>query len=290
MEIVSEPDMNSALEAKLYAQKIRQVTRYLGISDADMEKGSMRIEPNISLRKKSEKALPNYKVELKNINSFKFAEKAIDYEVDRQVEILDNGGFPVQETRGFNEQKGVTVSQRSKEFAHDYRYFPEPDLPPLNFVDRQIETIKSELPELPDKKYQRFTKEFNLGAYDAEILTREQALAEYFEEAAKAGEKAKISAKSIANVIINDKPDIEKTLPADLVSHIYQKTKTTYMSDDQLGKIVEKAIDENKKAVQDYKNGKAAALQVLVGAVMKETKQDANPQKAKEVLENLLSN
>ena len=290
MEIVSEPDMNSALEAKLYAQKIRQVTRYLGISDADMEKGSMRIEPNISLRKKSEKALPNYKVELKNIYSFKFAEKAIDYEVDRQVEILDNGGFPVQETRGFNEQKGVTVSQRSKEFAHDYRYFPEPDLPPLNFVDRQIETIKSELPELPDKKYQRFTKEFNLGAYDAEILTREQALAEYFEEAAKAGEKAKISAKSIANVIINDKPDIEKTLPADLVSHIYQKTKTTYMSDDQLGKIVEKAIDENKKAVQDYKNGKAAALQVLVGAVMKETKQDANPQKAKEVLENLLSN
>src|SRR3990167_8234957 len=301
MEIVSEPDMESANEAKVYAQKIRQIARYLGISDADMEKGSMRIEPNVSLRKvtevskvsngtKAKKELPPYKVELKNINSFKFAEKAIDYEIKRQAEILDKGEVPAQETMGFNEQKGITVSQRSKEFAHDYRYFPEPDLPPLHFTERQFEKIKNELSELPDEKYQRFIKEFNLGVYDAEILTREQKVAEYFEEAVKAGEKAKISAKVIANFIINQKPNIEKVLPADLVSHIYQKTQKTHISDDELEEIVKKVLGENKKAVEDYKKGKDVALQVLVGAVMRESKGNVDPQKAKAMLKNLLTN
>ena len=316
MEIVSEPDMESAKEAGLYAQKIRQIARYLGISDADMEKGSMRIEPNVSLRKVTEAPkvsngpiaskelppyissrpsaspdviLPNYKVELKNINSFKFAQKAIDYEIKRQAEILDKGETPVQETRGFNEQKGITVSQRSKEFAHDYRYFPEPDLPPLMFEKGEIEKIKRELPELPEQKYQRFIEEFNLGVYDVEILTREQKIAEYFEEAVKAGRKVKISAKSIANVIINDKPDIERSLPADLVGQIYQKTKTAHVSDDNLETIVKNVLGENIKVVQDYKNGKVAALQVLIGAVMKETKGNVDPQKVKGILENLLS-
>ena len=290
MEIVSEPDVESAQEAKLYAQKIRQTARYMGISDADMEKGSMRIEPNISLREMGTKTLPSYKVELKNINSFKFAEKAIDYEIKRQTEILNKGEVPAQETRGFNEQKGITVSQRSKEFAHDYRYFPEPDLPPLHFTERQFEKIKNELSELPDEKYQRFIKEFNLGVYDAEILTREQKVAEYFEEAVKAGEKAKISAKVIANFIINQKPNIEKVLPADLVSHIYQKTQKTHISDDELEEIVKKVLGENKKAVEDYKKGKDVALQVLVGAVMRESKGNVDPQKAKAMLKNLLTN
>ena len=289
MEIVSEPDVESAQEAKLYAQKIRQTARYMGISDADMEKGSMRIEPNISLREMGTKTLPSYKVELKNINSFKFAEKAIDYEIKRQTEILDKGEVPAQETRGFNEQKGITVSQRSKEFAHDYRYFPEPDLPPLFFTERQFEKIKNELPELPDEKYQRFIKKFNLGVYDAEILTREQKVAEYFEEAAKAGGKAQISTKVIANFIINQKPNIEKFLPADLVSQIYRKTQKTYIPDDELEEIVKKVLGENKKAVEDYKKGKDAALQVLVGAVMGESKGNIDPQKAKAMLENLLT-
>ena len=290
MEIVSEPDVESAQEAKLYAQKIRQTARYMGISDADMEKGSMRIEPNISLREMGTKTLPSYKVELKNINSFKFAEKAIDYEIKRQTEILNKGEVPAQETRGFNEQKGITVSQRSKEFAHDYRYFPEPDLPPLHFTERQSEKIKNELPELPDEKYQRFIKKFNLGVYDAEILTREQKVAEYFEEAAKAGGKAQISTKVIANFIINQKPNIEKFLPADLVSQIYRKTQKTYIPDDELEEIVKKVLGENKKAVEDYKKGKDAALQVLVGAVMGESKGNIDPQKAKAMLENLLTN
>ena len=289
MEIVSEPDVESAQEAKLYAQKIRQTARYMGISDADMEKGSMRIEPNISLREMGTKTLPSYKVELKNINSFKFAEKAIDYEIKRQTEILNKGEVPAQETRGFNEQKGITVSQRSKEFAHDYRYFPEPDLPPLHFTERQSEKIKNELPELPDEKYQRFIKKFNLGVYDAEILTREQKVAEYFEEAAKAGGKAQISTKVIAYFIINQKPNIEKFLPADLVSQIYRKTQKTYIPDDELEEIVKKVLGENKKAVEDYKKGKDEALQVLVGAVMGESKGNIDPQKAKAMLENLLT-
>ena len=289
MEIVSEPDVESAQEAKLYAQKIRQTARYMGISDADMEKGSMRIEPNISLREMGTKTLPSYKVELKNINSFKFAEKAIDYEIKRQTEILNKGEVPAQETRGFNEQKGITVSQRSKEFAHDYRYFPEPDLPPLHFTERQSEKIKNELPELPDEKYQRFIKKFNLGVYDAEILTREQKVAEYFEEAAKAGGKAQISTKVIANFIINQKPNIEKFLPADLVSQIYRKTQKTYIPDDELEEIVKKVLGENKKAVEDYKKGKDAALQVLVGAVMRKSEGNIDPQKAKAMLENLLT-
>src|SRR3989344_5664905 len=123
LEIVTDPDMRSSQEAKVYAQCLQQIARYIGASDADMEKGSMRIEPNVSLRKKGEKDLPRYKVELKNINSFRFVERAIDYEIKRQGEILDRGKVPVQETRGFNEQKGITVSQRSKEYAHDYRYF-----------------------------------------------------------------------------------------------------------------------------------------------------------------------
>jgi len=146
------------------------------------------------------------------------------------------------------------------------------------------------LPELPDEKYQRFIKKFNLGVYDAEILTREQKVAEYFEEAAKAGGKAQISTKVIANFIINQKPNIEKFLPADLVSQIYRKTQKTYIPDDELEEIVKKVLGENKKAVEDYKKGKDAALQVLVGAVMGESKGNIDPQKAKAMLENLLTN
>ena len=289
MEIVSEPDMDNAREAKLYAQNVRQIARYLAISDADMEKGSMRIEPNVSLRKKGEKELPQYKVELKNINSFRFVERAIDYEIKRQGEILDRGKVPVQETRGFNEQKGITVSQRSKEYAHDYRYFPEPDLPPLVITNREIEQIRKELPELPEEKYQRFIKEFNLTDYDVEILTREFSTAQYFEEAVKAGKKVKISPKIIANVMINDKPDVEKILPANLVGQIYQKTKTAYIPDDELEKIVKIILDKNKKAVEDFKKGKEPALLFLVGQVQRLAKGRANPQKAKEVLINSLT-
>src|SRR3989344_4118089 len=186
LEIVTEQDMTASQEAKNYAQKLQQIARYLQVSDADMEKGSMRIEPNVSLRKES-KTLPNYKVELKNINSFKFAEKAIKYEIKRQSEILNSGETPKQETRGWDEKGQKTVSQRSKEEAHDYRYFPEPDLPPLSFASAYIKMIKVKLPELPHVKLERFTQQHGLSLYDAQILTRDKYLANYFEEAAKAG-------------------------------------------------------------------------------------------------------
>lgn len=289
MEIVSEPDMNSAQEAKLYAQKIRQIARYLEISDADMEKGSMRIEPNVSLRKKGSGQLPNYKVELKNINSFKFAEKAINYEIERQIQILENGKIPEQETRGFNEQKGITVSQRTKEFAHDYRYFPEPDLPPFHFSTKEVELIQSKLPELPDEKFVRFKKMYGLSDYDIEILIREKVTADYFDEAVKAANKVKVSSKTLANVVINEKPDIEKTLPADLVSQIFKKTVKTQISDDELEKICHRVISENKKAVEDFKKGKESALAFLFGQVQRNTKGGANPQKTREILHKLLT-
>ena len=166
VEIVTEPDFVDSLEVKEYLQKLQQIIRYLNVSNADMEKGEMRLEPNISLRELkstdshippiSKMELPKYKVEVKNINSFRFVEKAINYELKRQEEILKNKKVPVQETRGWNENKQKTFSQRSKEDAHDYRYFPEPDIPPITFTETQITNIKSQMPELPNAKITRF--------------------------------------------------------------------------------------------------------------------------------------
>ena len=278
LEIVTDPDMRSSAEAKTYAQKLQQIARYVGASDADMEKGSMRIEPNVSLRKKGKKDLPKYKVELKNINSFRYAEKAIEYEIRRQTEILDSGETPAQETRGWNENRQETVSQRSKEFAHDYRYFPEPDIPPLNFDPAYRKKLKTSLPELPDTKLARFQKDYQLSPYDAQILTRGREVADYFEEAAEAGKKHGINPKRIANEIINKKPDIEKTLPAEFVLQIYKTSQVSQISGDELDKIVRGVLIENTKAVEDYRSGKQNATMFLVGQIMRKVGQniDAN--------------
>jgi aspartyl-tRNA(Asn)/glutamyl-tRNA(Gln) amidotransferase subunit B len=182
MELVTEPDIESGEEARVFCQKLRQIFRYLEISDADMEKGNMRCEVNISLYKKGEDKLSGTKVEVKNINSFKFVEKAINYEIKRQTELLEKGEKVAQETRGWNNNRNVTVSQRSKESAHDYRYFPEPDIPPFKFTEEYVEELKRKLPELPEAKKKRFTEEFNLPEKDVEILTSEKDLADYFEE------------------------------------------------------------------------------------------------------------
>lgn len=289
IEIVSEPDMNSSEEAKAYAQKIQQIVRYIGASDADMEKGSMRIEPNVSLRKVSKgqgssvKELPNYKVELKNINSFKFAAAAIEYEIKRQSELLDKGETPAQETRGWNESKNQTVSQRSKEEAHDYRYFPEPDLPPFVFNQDYLLKLKKELPELPDQKLKSF-KDLDLSDYDAEILSRSKDLALYAMEAIKVGEKTGIAAKKIANEIINKKPDINNVLPAQLVAQIYQSAQSSDLSDDELTKAVEETLDENPKAVTDFKSGKENAIMFLTGQVMRKLRKKADSGRIKEIL------
>ena len=204
MELVTEPDIETGEEARIFCQKLQQICRYLEISDADMEKGNMRCEVNISLREitdergnKSQmnaefqrkpalsprKSAPlGTKVEVKNINSFKFVEKAINFEIERQTEMLDKGEKIVQETRGWDANKGETVSQRKKESAHDYRYFPEPDIPPFSFDEKYINDLKRKLPELPAQKEERFQKEYNLPAGDVDVLTNDKDLAEYFEQ------------------------------------------------------------------------------------------------------------
>lgn len=181
MELVTEPDMETGEQARIFCTKLQQICRYLGISDADMEKGNMRCEVNLSLYKDGENKLSGTKVEVKNINSFRFVEKAINYEIERQTEVLESGEKVVQETRGWDSVKNVTVSQRKKESAHDYRYFPEPDIPPMEFSQQYINDLKAKLPELPDAKEKRFAQEYGLNEQDILVLTAEYDLAEYFE-------------------------------------------------------------------------------------------------------------
>jgi aspartyl-tRNA(Asn)/glutamyl-tRNA(Gln) amidotransferase subunit B len=182
MELVTEPDFEKGEEARNFCQKLQQICRYLEISDADMEKGNMRCEANISLYADGEEKLSGTKVEVKNINSFKFVEKAINFEIERQSEMLEKGEKIIQETRGWDAARGETVSQRKKESAHDYRYFPEPDIPPLRFDDEYIENLRRKLPELPEQKAQRFIEEYNLPSDDVEVLVAEKELSVYFEE------------------------------------------------------------------------------------------------------------
>lgn len=295
VEIVTEPDFTTALEVKEYLQKLQQIVRYLGVAEADMEKGQMRLEPNISLlvhtsgeslcntsevacKDSSEVNLPSYKVEVKNINSFRFVEKAVNYEIERQIKILQAGKTPSQETRGWDEKKGITVAQRTKEEAKDYRYFPEPDIPSIRWSNSQITILKSKMTELPDSKLERFKKEYRLSQYDAEILTREKQAADYFEEAVKINEKLRINQsdeekpikiKDIANWVINKKPDIEKLLPAGLIQIILSSKKTVAVDESQLEKAIDQVIEENKKAVEDYKKGKENVIMYLIGQVMK---------------------
>lgn len=281
VEIVTEPDFHDAAEVKEYLQKLQQIVRYLEVSDADMDKGEMRLEPNISLST-NPKVLPNYKVEVKNINSFKFVEKAIAFETKRQEEILNRGETPAQETRGWDENRQKTFSQRSKEEAHDYRYFPEPDIPPIVTTDEQISSLKNQVPELPDKKLKRFEKEFGLSTYDAEILTREKSLADYFEEAVIEGKEQKLQPKQIANVIINKKADTSKVTPLQLVKSIVASKQTEEIDEKELEKIIIAVLGENEKAVTDYKNGKEASLMFLLGQVMKTLAKKVDATKVKE--------
>jgi aspartyl-tRNA(Asn)/glutamyl-tRNA(Gln) amidotransferase subunit B len=182
LEIVSEPDIRSSEEAKVYLQELQNIMRYLGVSDADMEKGHLRCDANISLRKEGETGFPPYKVEVKNMNSFKAVAAAIEYEIKRQAEVLDEGKVPAKETRGWVDDKGITVSQRSKEESQDYRYFPEPDLPVLHFTHEWLNELKRQLPELPAQRKERFIHQFQLNEKDAITLVGYKDLADYFEE------------------------------------------------------------------------------------------------------------
>jgi aspartyl-tRNA(Asn)/glutamyl-tRNA(Gln) amidotransferase subunit B len=208
MEIVSEPDIRSPEEARQYATRLRQILRYIGVSTADMEEGSFRCEPNISIRPAGSDKFGT-KVELKNINSFRAVYRALEYEVRRQIEALESGGRVVQETRGWREDLGRTVSQRSKEYAHDYRYFPEPDLPVMTFSPEYVESIRARLPELPDAKRDRFIEQYGLAPYEAGLLTEARERADYFEACLapiKGGDKSLLRrrAKAVANWMLGD--------------------------------------------------------------------------------------
>lgn len=208
MEIVSEPDMRSPVEARLYMQKLREILVYLGVSSGRMEEGSLRCDANISVRPRGQEKL-GVKTEIKNMNSFRSVERALAYEAQRQIELLRAGQPIHQETRGWVETKGITVGQRSKEQAHDYRYFPEPDLPPLIISRAWVEELRSRLPELPDARRARFMQEYGLSAQDANVLTEDKALGDYFEQvmavpARSPARDIKARAKAAANLVLND--------------------------------------------------------------------------------------
>jgi aspartyl-tRNA(Asn)/glutamyl-tRNA(Gln) amidotransferase subunit B len=290
VEIVTEADFHNADDAKAYLEELQTIVRYLDVSDADMEKGSMRCEPNISIKTPKDKGeFPPYKVEVKNINSFSYVKAAIEFELERQGEILEKGEIPAQETRGYNENKKITYSQRSKEEAHDYRYFPEPDIPPMVFTDEQLEKLYKEIPELAHEKVIRYEKEMGVKYIDAFILTRDQKLAQYFEElVANSKSEKNLSPQAIANLIIN------KKLNTDLSTKDFIKKATELLAPKEtdtglLKEVITKVLAANEKSVSDYKAGKTNAVMFLVGQVMREMKGKADATVVKEELEKALS-
>ncbi|HEY9287354.1 MAG TPA: Asp-tRNA(Asn)/Glu-tRNA(Gln) amidotransferase subunit GatB [Candidatus Dormibacteraeota bacterium] len=325
MEIVSEPDMRSADEAREYVMRLRAILQYIGVNNGDMESGQLRCDANVSLRPEGTAEFGT-KVEIKNMNSFRAIHRAIQYEIERQTDVLDGGGRLVQETRGWNDARGVTVSQRTKEFAEDYRYFPEPDLPPLDVSRKWVEEIQAALPELPAARRDRFISAYGLTPYDASLLTSTRPMAEYFEETVKRGAPAKTSANWILSDFsrllnadhkeIQDSP-IQPQHLAELIglvdsgaisgkmakqafdemyraedpASVLEKAKgaTQISGDDQLQRIADQVIAENQKSVTDFKAGKEQALKFLIGQGMKISKGRANPQRLDALLREKIS-
>lgn len=271
VEVVTEPDIISANQAKEYGQKLRQIMRYLDVADCDMEKGGMRLEANISLRQEGKSELPDYKVECKNINSFKFLEAAINYEIERQTEILQNGEIPTQETRGYNANTGKTFSQRAKENAADYRYFPDPDLAPIEFSEAEVEIIRQSLPELPDQKAQRLMKEYGLNEASARNLVLNRKKAAFFEEVLQLSQKDNLDNQKLVNALLNKKIAFELSDKAAVVLEKFKAANTNDSVDDkELETAINQVLKNNQDAVEKYKAGKTAVIGFLIGQVMKE--------------------
>lgn len=281
VEIVTEPDFKSIETVIVFLKEIQLLVRYLGISDADMEKGSMRLEANLSLS--DSQKLPDYKVELKNINSFRFLEKALQIEFKRQAKLLKMGKKVVQETRGYNEKTDKTFSQRSKEEEEDYRYFPEPDIPPVVITQEEINKLKTQIPELAPAKRRKFEKKYKLSGHFVQILTQDLARAEFFEEAVKLAAD-QIPTKKIADVMINQKLDEEFETPAKLVKKLLLVNRRETASEDLVKATVEKVLQENSQAVEDFKSGKTQALGFLIGQVQRTLKGRGVPQEIKKAL------
>jgi len=290
VEIVTEADFTSSDDVKMFLEELHTIIRYLDVSDADMEKGTMRMEPNISVRlisndqspisnlqlPISKNQLPKYKVEVKNINSFNFVKRAIDYEVKRHIVFLEKGETPIQETRGWDSNKNKTYSQRTKEDAHDYRYFPEPDIPPFEFTNAYIKSIEKTLVELPHAKMQRYIRDFKLKPMDVYTLTRDINTCTYFEQVISKIQSGSLP-QTIANLIINKKISTELSVK-EFVKEATELLKPKETNTKLLDEIVGRLLTANPKVVADYKGGKQGAIMFLVGQVMKEMrgKADAN--------------
>ena len=324
LEIVSEPDMCSAEEVLAYLEKLKATMEYLNVSDCKMQEGSMRADVNLSVRRVGDPELGT-RTETKNMNSFKAIARAIEYEIFRQIEVLEDGGTILQETRRWDDNKGIGYAMRSKENAHDYRYFPEPDLAPINISDATLEAIRGTIPELPDQKRARYVDEYSLSAYDAGQLTRSRHLAEIFEQTVELCSQP----KEVANFLLGDcmrllnqdgkepaelcfAPEnlaelirlvqagsINKTTAKAVFEKIYaenidpvayvRENGLEMMSDDgELDSLVAEIIAANPKSVADYRGGKKAAIGFLVGQVMKATKGKADAGKVNAKLQELL--
>lgn len=283
VEIVTDPDISSGSQAKEYAQKLRQILRHLKVSNCDMEKGSMRLEANISWGLDL-----NYKVEVKNLNSFRFVERAIEYELKRQKKLLDKGKTPRQETRGWSEKENITIPQRYKETAADYRYFPEPDIPPMEFSKDYIKVITEKLPKLPVVWAEKLMKKYGIKSHYAQILTLEKDKAELAEKALRIAVKEKIGVNDVAGEIVNKKLDLAKTDITKFVKDIKKRKEGKISDEKKLKKWADQAITGLPKAVEDYKKGKTMAISALIGSVMQLSKGKADPVRTKELLEKRL--
>jgi len=324
VEIVSEPDLRTPEEAYDYLTRLKTLMLYLEVSNCNMEEGSLRCDANVSVRRAGASAFGT-KTEVKNLNSFRFLQKALEYEIDRQIGVLEGGGTIPQETRLWDSREQRTYGMRSKEFAHDYRYFPEPDLLPLVITEEWREEVRKTLPELPQSRVERFMRLYNLPKQDAQLLTASRPLAEYFEEVAKLSHEAKLAANWILNDLVylleeNKKGLTDNPVPAknlsELILLIGNATISGKIAKDVLAEMVrtgrtakeimaEKGVEQindperiagvvreimaaNPKQVEQYRKGKTATMAWFVGQVMKATRGQANPQVVQEVLKREL--
>ncbi|MCA9371287.1 Asp-tRNA(Asn)/Glu-tRNA(Gln) amidotransferase subunit GatB [Candidatus Woesebacteria bacterium] len=290
VEIVTGPDFESAEEVKAFLEELYTIITYLDVSDANLDEGSMRMEPNISLTLKRG-VFPDYKVEVKNINSFNFAKKAIEFEIRRQTAILEKGKTPKQETRGYNEDKGITFAQRSKEEAKDYRYFSDPDIPPFVYTKGQIDKITRDIPELPLARLTRFISSYGLRDSDAFQLTRTVNTAEYFESVLNecAKEKRKELAQKIAHAIINKRIST-KLSPKEFAEKLLESLTPKETDITLLKDTIDRVLARNAKAVSDYKKGKTSVIMFLVGQAMREMKGKADASMVRIELEKSFKN
>ena len=285
VELVTEPDFHDTSMVSEFLKEVRGVAKALKISNADMEKGSMRLEANVSLAEVSESGsyeLPDYKVELKNINSFRFLEKAVKAELERQEEMLKNGEAIPQETRGYSDKTGLTFSQRSKEDAKDYRYFPEPDLPPVTTSDDEIDNLKKSLPELPHEIRARLVKQYQLPENYAAILTDDLSRVAFFEKSALLAKD--FSPKTMADFMINKNFDQDFDSPEEFVKKLIEVTKVDYTSEADVETAVKEVLQEEVRAVNDYQNGKTQVLGFLMGMVQKKLQGKGDPKMIPQVL------